>query len=157
MTRALAVVAALFATLAAAQSNQTLLTVPGISGSGLTGRIVVTGWSFVAAPATAGSIKVSSLAINQIDDESAPLLLKAYAKGTPLGDLVLERFDGAGARVVRLTLARATVSSMSTSGTRASLAPSVQWTVRFTAATLEMVSRDSAGREVRSSVDLSVL
>jgi hypothetical protein len=76
MSRCLAVVAALVATLAVAQTNQTLLTVPNIPGSALTGRILVSGWSFVSAPGTAGTIKVSSLAITQADDESAPLLLK---------------------------------------------------------------------------------
>lgn len=157
MSRCIAVVAALVATFAVAQTNQTLLTVPNIPGSALTGRILVSGWSFVSAPGTAGTVKVSSLAITQPDDESAPLLLKAYAKSTPLGDLVLERFDGFGNRVMRLTLVRATVSSMSTSNSVQKPVPTVQWTVRFTTATYEFFTRDTAGREVRSAVDLSVL
>ncbi len=156
MTRLVLVAAALFATLAFGQSNQTLLTVPSIPGSGFGGRIPVSGWSFISAPGTAGTIKVSSLAITQADDESAPLLLKAYAKGAVLGDIVLERFDASGNRVNRLTLARATVTSMSTTGSFSSVTQ-VQWTTRFTTATFEVFTRDTAGREVRSFVDLSVL
>ena len=157
MSRCIALVAALVATFAVAQTNQTLLTVPSIPGSALTGRILVSGWSFVSAPGTAGTIKVSSLAITQLDDESAPLLLKAYAKSTPLGNLVLERFDGFGNRVMRLTLVGATVASMSTGSSRQTAVPSVQWTVRFTTASYEFFTRDAGGREVRSAVDLSVL
>ena len=114
MTRLVLVATALFATLTFGQPNQTLLTVPSIPGSGNAGRIPVSGWSFISAPGTTGTIKVSSLAITQADDESAPLLLKAYAKSAVLGDIVLERFDASGNRVNRLTLARATVTSMST-------------------------------------------
>ena len=156
MSRVIAVAATLLATLAVAQTNQTLLTVPNIPGSALSGRIPVSGWSLVSGAGTAGTVKVSSLAITQVDDESAPLLLKAYAKSTVLGDLVLERFDGSGNRVMRLTLVRATVSSMSTTGSSGSL-PAVQWTVKFATATFEVFTRDTAGREVRSFVDLAVL
>lgn len=157
MNRLVAVAAALFATFAVAQVNQTLLTVPGISGSGNAGRIPVLGWSLVSAPGTtAGNIKVSSLAITQADDESAPLLLKAYARTAVLGDIVIERFDVGGNRVTRLTLARASVTSMSTTGSFTA-ATAVQWTAKFTTATFEVFTRDTAGREVRSFVDLSVL
>lgn len=156
MNRVVTVVAVLFATLAAAQSNVTLLTVPNIPGS-FTGRIQVGGWSLVSAPGTTGTIKVSSLAITQPDDESTPLLLKAYAKSAPLGDLVLERFEAGGVRVMRLTLVRATVSSMSTSSPNQGLPPLVQWTAKFASATFEIFTRDTSGREVRSFVDLSVL
>jgi hypothetical protein len=156
MNRLVLVATALFGTLAFGQTNQTLLTVPSIPGSGNAGRIPVTGWSFISAPGTAGTIKVSSLAITQADDESAPLLLKAYAKAAVLGDIVIERFDIGGVRVNRLTLARVTVTSMSTTGSNTT-APTVQWTAKFATATFEVFTRDAAGREVRSFVDLSVL